>query len=286
MIEVEKLRMSDRPSPIAGTWYPGNATTLSGEIADYLARADSEPPPGTIFGIVVPHAGYHYSAQTAAFAFRLLRGLSPELVTILSPLHQPHPAPLLTTGYDAYTTPLGRVEVDAEAVRQLDSLLSKSGGRRLFPLVNDEEHSLEIELPFLQQLLGSFRLLPVMVRDQSTATVRALGAALAGTLQGRSSIIVASSDLSHFHPQAQAVRLDDELLRRLAAFDPQAVLDGEADGSAYACGRGAIAAALWAAKALGADRVSILHHSTSGEVTGDLHSVVGYGAAVIWRREV
>jgi hypothetical protein len=122
-----------------------------------------------------------------------------------------------------------------------------------------------------------------MVRDQSLRTVSGLGKALATVLQDRNAILIASTDLSHFYTQRQANELDGELLRRVEAFDPEAVLNAEEEGVGFACGRGAVAAVLWAAKALGADKVSILHHATSGDVTGDISEVVGYGAAVITR---
>jgi AmmeMemoRadiSam system protein B len=101
-------------------------------------------------------------------------------------------------------------------------------------------------------------------------------------LQGRQVLFVASSDLSHFYPQNTASRLDSELLRRLELFDPMGVMDAEEEGVGFACGRGAIAAVLWASRQLGANRVSILHHATSGDISGDYEAVVGYGAAVIW----
>src|SRR5206468_2176712 len=110
-----------------------------------------------------------------------------------------------------------------------------------------------------------------------------LGHALAATLRGRPALLVVSSDLSHYRPQPVARKLDAELLRRIAAFDPQAVLAAEEQGAGSACGIGAIAAVLWAARDLGADRVDVLRYATSGDVTGDYEAVVGYGAAVIWQ---
>lgn len=274
--------MSDRPSPIAGTWYPGSAAVLTRDIRTYLDRAAGERPAGEIRAIVVPHAGYAYSGQIAAWAFGLVAGLHPEVVAVLSPLHYAHPARLLTSGHDAYRTPLGRVKIDQTRVEALRARL----GFGLTPLLEDEEHSLEIELPFLQELFGDFLLIPVMLRDQSWPTVQALAEALTGALAGCSSLIVASSDLSHFHPQRRAEELDREFLRRLGAFDPKGVLDAEAEGVGSACGRGAIAAALVAARGLGANRVSVVRHGTSGDVTGDRRSVVGYGAAVVWQERM
>ena len=148
----------------------------------------------------------------------------------------------------------------------------------------DPEHSLEIQLPFLQRVQREeFLLLPVMVRDQSERAARALGASLATILQGRKAVLVASTDFSHFFTRQEAQTLDGEMLRRLEAFDPLAVLQAEDEGVGFACGRSAVAAVLWAAQDLGANAVQLLHYATSGEVTGDFDRVVGYGAAVVLR---
>ena len=275
--------MNIRPSAIAGRWYPSRPEILTWELNQYLDRARMKPPGGKVWGIVVPHAGYYYSGPVAAYAFKCLQGLQPELVAVVSPFHHGHPAPLLTTAYEAYQTPLGLIKVDAQAVNELDRALRERFDEGLTPLHRDSEHSLEIELPFLQRILGQFRLLPVMVQDQRLPVAQALGQALATTLQGRPALLVASSDLSHFYPHKLACRLDAELLRRLEAFDPQGVMEAETEGVGFACGRAAIAAVLWAARELGANRVRILHHATSGDVSGDFDSVVGYGAALIWQ---
>lgn len=276
--------MDIRPSPIAGTWYPGNPDRLMRTVDDFLNRADTAVPPGKIWSLIVPHAGYRYSGQVAAHAFTCLKGLQPELVVVVSPLHQMHHASLLTTAHDAYETPLGVVEVDRAAVEQVRQALQKLGVG-LTAVSHDQEHALEIELPFLQQVLGNFKLLPIMIRNQDSRIVQMLAQTLAKTLTGRSAILIASSDLSHFYPQALANEFDGEILRRVAAFDPQGVLTAEEEHVGFACGRGAIAAVLWAAKALGANRVTVLNYATSGDATGKFDSVVGYGAAVIWQEE-
>jgi AmmeMemoRadiSam system protein B len=277
------MTMNIRPSAIAGRWYPDRPEALVWELNQYLDQAQVKPPPGKVWGLVVPHAGYYYSGPVAAYAFKCLYGLQPEVVTIVSPFHYSHPASLLTTACEAYQTPLGLVEVDTQAVSELDRALHERLGEGLTPLRRDSEHSLEIELPFLQHILGKFRLLPVMIEDQRMAVAMALGQALAATLSGRQALLVASSDLSHFYPQTVANQLDAELLHRLEAFDPQGVMEAETEGVGFACGRAAIAAVLWAAQQLGANRVSLMQHATSGDVTGDVDSVVGYGAAVIWQ---
>ncbi len=273
-----------RPSPIAGQWYPADPKRLASSVDQYISAACLPELPGEIVAVVAPHAGHRYSGPVAGFSFAALKGLQPDLVAVIAPMHYPFMQPLLTTAHAAYATPLGNLWVDGEAVAQLDALLKEKLGFGLSKVRTDPEHSLEIELPFLQRALGStFKLLPVMVRDQSALTAQALGQALAKVLAGRKALLVASTDLSHFYPQAVADTLDAEMLRRVEAFDPQGVLDAEEEEVGFACGKAALAAVLWAAKDLGADRVQVLHHATSGDVTGDLEQVVGYGAAVVTR---
>ena len=273
-----------RPSPIAGQWYPGDPGRLATSVDGYLEAATLPEIEGEVIAVVAPHAGHIYSGPVAGYAFAALRGLTPELVAVISPMHQPYFQPLLSCAHVAYETPLGVIPIDREAVHKLNAHLHAEPGFGLTPIRNDPEHSLEIELPFLQRALaGDFALLPVMMRDQSVKTARALGKALAKTLEGRSAILVASTDLSHFYPQRTANDLDKEMLRRIEAFDPEGVLRAEEQGKGFACGRGAVAAVLWAAQGLGADRVQILKYATSGDVTGDHSQVVGYGAAVITR---
>jgi AmmeMemoRadiSam system protein B len=257
---------------------------LSETIEMWLRDAQVEPLEGQPVGVVVPHAGHRYSGPVAAHAFAHLRGLEPEIVAAISPLHSPITGKVTTTAHDAYYTPLGSIGVEQDLLQQVETELQERDGIRIIRLREDTEHSLEIELPFLQVVLEKpFNLLPIMLRDQSQSTARALGEALAKTLNKREVLLVASSDLSHFYPQDVAKRLDGEMLRRVEAFDPPGVLEAETDGVGFACGRGAIAATLWAAQSLGADKARVVHYATSGDVTLDYDSVVGYGAAVITR---
>ncbi len=271
-----------RPSPIAGQWYPGNYTRLAESVDAYIANARLPSLQGKVIAIIAPHAGHIYSGPVAGYAFAALRGLSPKLVAVVSPLHEFHSQPLLTSAHNAYATPLGEVPIDLQAVEELDGLLRSQLGYGLHRIQRDREHSLEIELPFLQRALAEpFQLLPIMVRATDAHDLQVLGSTLSRVLGKRSSLLVASSDLSHFYPQSIANALDEEMLRRIEAFDPRTVLSAEDEGKGFACGRSAIAAVLWAAEDLGADQVQILHHATSGDVTGDFSQVVGYGAAVV-----
>ena len=272
-----------RPSPIAGLWYPGSAKTLSREIDRYIEGAKIPDLEGEVVAIIAPHAGYHYSGNTAGHAFRGVLHTGRDVVAVISPYHSYAAHPLLTTAHDAYETPLGLVQIDREAIERVNHFMHKECNVTIQALADDDEHSLEIELPFLQRALsGGFRLLPIMVHTYSEAVLKALGKALATILaEKKSPLMVASTDLSHFYPENAANQLDGEMLKRIASFSPESVLQAEKTGVGFACGAGAVATVLWAAAGLGANQVITLHHSTSAEQTGDRSSVVGYGAAVI-----
>jgi AmmeMemoRadiSam system protein B len=273
--------MDLRPSPIAGRWYSGQATQLIASVDEDIHTANLALPGGPVVGVIAPHAGHLYSGGVAGHAFKAVHGTQFDVVAVLCPSHFHDDGPLLTSGHAAYHTPLGDVPVARETLAQLRAALAP------IPLVairHDREHAIEIEVPFLQRaLMGEFQLLPIMMRDQSAPVARALGQALAEALTGHSALIVGSSDLAHFLSQAETERLDAELLKHIAAFDPEGVLRAHESGRGFACGHGAIAATLWAARALGATRARVVKHATSGDVSGDYDSVVGYGAAVLWK---
>ncbi len=275
-----------RPSPIAGTWYSGNPQTLAQQVDGYLAEAKIPALSGQVIGVLAPHAGHRYSGRTAGHAFKTVQGKSFDLVVVISPFHGYHPAAILTSAHPYYATPLGEIAVDQQAVQGVcESLYSLSSDEIIF-IKNDEEHSLEIELPFLQRALSApFQLLPLMLRTRDLDLTSALGKALAQQLAGKSALMVASSDLSHFYPKPTAERFDTEMLRQVEAFSPEGVLAADASGEGFACGAAAIATVLFAAHKMAADTVKVLHYSTSADETGDTSSVVGYGAAVILKNE-
>ncbi len=275
-----------RPSPIAGRWYEGDPERLASEVDRYISEARIPLLDGEVVAVIAPHAGHIYSGRTAGHAFKAVLGQSRRLVAVVSPLHSYVQARALTSAHHAYQTPLGSVWIDQAALDELDKILAQRVGWKLARVIYDQEHSLEIELPFLQRALkGDFSLLPVMLRTQEEEEVRSMGFALADVLQGRQALLVASTDLSHFFPERDANLLDNEMLRQIAAFSPEGALQAEREEKGFACGVAAVAAVLWAARQLGANAVEVLHHSTSADETGDRHSVVGYGAAVVLKKK-
>lgn len=273
-----------RPSPIAGQWYPGDPEVLAAMVDALLDEGvRSLPPlPGTVVGLIAPHAGIRYSGQVAGKAFAAVKGQTYDVAAVVGPMHYPYTEPFLTTAHDAYETPFGQLPVDRRALRSLHAFLEERLGVGLTFVHHDPEHALEMELPFLQRALeGEFSLLPLMLRTVDPIHLRVLGEGLAHILSRSRALLVASTDLSHYFPDQVARTLDREMIRRIEAMDPEGVLRAEEEGRAYACGRAAVATVLWAAKALGASRVVSLGYATSGDASGDYSAVVGYYAAAL-----
>ncbi|MBN2116601.1 MAG: AmmeMemoRadiSam system protein B [Anaerolineales bacterium] len=275
-----------RPSPIAGKWYEGDPEMLARIVDEYLDEAQLPDLEGDVIAVIAPHAGHTYSGPVAGYAFAALRGRTPDLVAVIAPMHHPYFEHFITTAHEAYSTPLGNVPVDKDALRELDVALKSEVGFGLAPVKRDPEHSLEIELPFLQRALASkWKLLPVMVRAREPRLSQGLGKALAHVLRARNFVMVASTDLSHFYNQQTALAYDRAMLNEIESFNPDAAFDVERAGKGFACGLGAFTAVMWAARELGADKVKVLRHATSGNVTGDYSSVVGYGAVAILKEK-
>lgn len=277
-------RMDVRPSPIAGRWYESNPARLARQIDGFLDSARLPEIEGEVIGLIAPHAGHRYSGLTAAHAFKTVQGNSYDLVVIISPYHDLFPGSLITSSHAAYATPLGEIPINQTALKALDSGIAALTGSSIKRISHDTEHSLEIELPFLQRTLqGAFTLLPIMVRSRDAREMQSLGEAVASIAMKQKTLLVASSDLSHFYPENQAEILDAFVEKQILELSPKGVLDADITGKGFACGAGAISAVLWAALNMKASKAILLHHSTSGDETGDHRSVVGYGAAAILR---
>lgn len=271
-----------RPSPIAGTWYANNPQVLATEIDQFLEEATEDPPQGKVIGLIAPHAGFRYSGSTAGEAFHLVQGQEYPLVVILSPYHPYHSGIVLSSAHKKYTTPLGEVAIDQDLLSKITHALRDTAGIRIYQLVNDQEHSLEIEIPFLQRALSApFNLLPLMIRSVDPIEARLIADEISKLIAGLNPLVVISTDLSHFYPQEVAEKLDLQILSAIASFSEEAVYETEKTGKGYACGLGAIQVGLALTRSLGADSIKILSYTTSAEKSGDRSSVVGYGAAAI-----
>jgi len=279
-----------RQSVIAGSWYPGQPDVLRRTLEGYLADAEKVKLEveleGELTALISPHAGYAYSGPTAAYAYKQLEdGPAFDTVAVLSPLHQAFLGRFAVTRAGYYETPLGLVEVDAELVDALGKEVT------LNRIGFDGEHSLEIQLPFLQQVLGDFTLLPVMLgepltSDRSLAACRELSAALARLLRDRKALIVASTDLAHLYNYDDVVRHDKVVIELVERFDIEGLARALIEGRGQACGGAPVVTALLTAQALGANRATVLHYTNSGDVTGDRRPgsyTVGYMAAAVYQ---
>lgn len=271
-----------RPSILAGRWYPADPNQLRESVDRYLADAQVPEIQGQILGLISPHAGHIYSGPVAGYSFAAVINTAPDLAVILAPLHQPYSGKLLTTSHTAYQTPLGSIPVDTQCLEELQTVLHENHSLELASISNDQEHSIEILLPFLQRSLQpGFKILPVMIRDQRPETMQALSAALINLLGEKNFLLIASTDLSHFHPAEEAELLDRTIIDGITALDPASMYRAEAEGRGSACGLGGLAAVIWTARELGVNRGIHLKYAHSGHTSGDFNRVVGYEAAAL-----
>jgi AmmeMemoRadiSam system protein B len=266
---------SVRRSVIAGSWYPGDPKQLRAMLDGFLNEVPPQPLEGRLVGLISPHAGYSYSGQVAAYAYSQLRGKTFPRVVVVSPVHRMYTGEFATTDKAYYETPLGLVPVDTECLAAVERQVT------LNHVSQDMEHSLEIQLPFLQHVLGDFALIPIMMGDQEWDSAVRLGQALVKAVGEQPALLVASTDLSHFHPYETAVRLDQVVLNHITAYDPEGLARTLGTRRAEACGGGPVMAVMLAAQGLGANRAVLLKYMNSGDVTGDHSSVVGYAAAAL-----
>jgi AmmeMemoRadiSam system protein B len=269
--------MRIRRSAVAGSWYPGEAPRIVDEVEGHLAAVPRRPVPGRLVGLVSPHAGLRYSGPVAAHGYALLRGQRDLTVVLVGPSHRVAFPGVAATADGVFETPLGRVPVDAPLAADLCRL-----GVVDDPRPHQGEHSLEMQLPFLQHLVPGLKIVPLLMGRQTREEVWALSTALGEAVARRPALLVASSDLSHYHPAPVANRLDEEVVSDVRAYDPERLmsrLEGEPD---HACGGGPMVAVLLAARALGADRATVLRYADSGDVPdGDKTRVVGYLSAAL-----
>lgn len=271
--------MRIRHQQVAGYFYPAEKEKLSSDISLMLQAAKLEKSFSKIFGIVSPHAGYIYSGKTAAYAYNLLKDKKYKTVIIISPSHAEYFSGISIYDGDAYETPLGIVEIDQEITEKLvenSKLIFRGmqGHRR--------EHALEVQIPFLQSVLKSFKIVPVVMGDQSKMFVDELAENISKVVDA-STLVVASSDMSHFYSSEEADRLDTVVEKRINDFDFEQLLKDLDDHECEACGGGPIAAMMKAASLININKSFVLNRSDSGDVTGDQTEVVGYLSAVIYK---
>lgn len=277
-----------RPAAFAGSWYPREEAALRSLVDGYLTPGDV--PFADILALVAPHAGLMYSGRIAGKAYAAIGARAagdrrdaparPELVVLVGPSHSVAFEGVAVYPRGSFDTPLGALPIDAgvaDALVRLDPIVHAD------PAVHAREHSLELQLPFLARVLPGIPIVPLLMGRQSRATVDALSRTLATALEGRRALLVASSDLSHFHDRPTAAELDAIVVKHIERNDPDGLQAALEHFPQHACGGGPVTAVMRAARALGADAAHVLQYGDSGDVSGDLARVVGYVSAVFGR---
>jgi AmmeMemoRadiSam system protein B len=268
-----------RKAAVAGSWYPGSADALARAVDRYLELArDTESGLGSITAIVAPHAGLMYSGPIAACAYRPLRAQPIDVAVLVGPSHFVGFEGVAIYRSGGFETPLGVAVVDDECAAALMAATPTVHER---PAAHAREHSIEMQLPFLQRVAPAARIVPLLMGRQTGETAQALGEALAAVLPGRRSLLVASTDLSHYHDARTAGELYRVVIDHLARMDDDGLQHALDTRPEHACGGGPTVAVMRAARLLGARRAAVLRYGDSGDVSGDKSSVVGYVAAAM-----
>lgn len=266
-----------RRAAVAGSWYPGTAPALSVEVRRYLAAATAAVQ-GDLVALIAPHAGLMYSGPVAAHAYRLLQGRTFDVAVLVGPSHFIGFDGVAVHAKGGFQTPFGIARIDDACAGEL---MRTSDVIRDQPSAHIREHSLEMQLPFLQHYLPNVPIVPLLVGYQTADTANELATVLAGVLRDRRALLIASTDLSHYHDASTAAALDRIMIDCVSRFDPDA-LQGALDARPeHACGGGPTVAVMRAARLLGARDAVVLKYADSGDVSGDKSAVVGYMAAAL-----
>jgi len=279
-----------RQAARAGQFYPGSPSDLRQMIDGFLQKAEDIDVGGDIIGMLVPHAGYEFSGQVAANAYRLIRGRRYDVVVIIGPSHYVGLEGASIGDWTAYSTPLGEASVDVPLVRRLkesSSLIS------MVPDAHRYEHSVEVQIPFIQTVLPGVPIVPIVIQgDIDYGKSEKIAKAIVKAAGDKNVLLVASSDMSHFPTYQDAYDVDLRMLDAVGTFDPKEILrlnyylmqKGIQNLECVLCGPGALITVMTAAKELDARKVQILPYANSGDVSGERHRVVGYGSAVFYTK--
>ncbi|MBI2422061.1 MAG: AmmeMemoRadiSam system protein B [Candidatus Hydrogenedentes bacterium] len=263
--------MKKRAPAVAGRFYPGDPGELRDCVDALLASSGELSQPG-LRAVLVPHAGYPYSGPTAGHAYARMKGRAVARVFLLGRSHRHRFEGLSLPSADCFETPMGELPVDQAAITALQGALGSTCQE-----AHELEHTLEVQLPFLQAALGNISIVPILFGSDATPWHEEAGRVIAGLMQAED-LLVLSTDLSHYLRESEANAIDRASLDFVLTQSPQAVREATASGACSMCGTPAVVAGMSAALALGAQDWSLLDYRTSGAVSHDFNRVVGYGA--------
>lgn len=274
---------ADKLPNVRGAFYPAEKDELAEMVDGFLEKAEQPSIKGEIVALVSPHAGYIYSGQVAAYGYKALKYKSFDTVIIIGPSHQ-----LLFDGFSVYPegsffTPLGKVEVDEDLAKKI---MSKSKKISFEPEVFKKEYSIEAQLPFLQRAFQSFKIVPIIAGNLDYENCRILSDAIVSSLDKEKKVlIVASTDLSHFHSYAEAKEMDMKAIETVKNMQPEVFFDKIKSGQIEMCGAEAVVTTMLIAKQLGGEDAELLRYANSGDVTFDKTRVVGYAAMIFLKTD-
>lgn len=271
-----------REPAVSGMFYPDDPGALRKDVEKYLKNADIPSVHGEITGIIAPHAGYMYSGQVAAYGFKTILNKAFDKVIVLAPSHRIHFEGVAVIEEGSYKTPLGLVGIDEEAVADL---VKSSAAIRPFIEAHKGEHSLEVQIPFLQSVLKDFTIVPLIMGTQTVDTCVKLSDCIESVIRKGNGqfLVVGSTDLSHYHPYSAAVKLDGVIVSHLERFDIPGMIEDLDMNKGEACGAGPMLTTMMVSDRLGAKHSRIMKYANSGDVSGDRSAVVGYVSAVFYK---
>jgi len=290
-IAIAKERI--RKPAVAGYFYPKDKEELTKTVDDFISNVKQKQIRGKILGLISPHAGYVFSGQVAAYSYMQIKDKNYDTIIILGPSHHVYLKGASVGNWDAYATPLGKVNVNKEIV---NTLLSIGGPFNFVEQAHIREHSVETQIPFLQRVLKNFDIVPIVIGIPSLSYCEKISKALVKTVEKRNVLFVASSDMSHFPNYVNANKVDRKTLSLMEKFDPELVFNSEKEVlkegipnlSTALCGLSSVVTLMMTVKELGGDAIKILHYANSGDVSihgrRETRRVVGYGAVAFYKK--
>lgn len=265
---------------VNGAFYPGSPKILAAEIKRFLDWAEVAEKDKDVLALISPHAGYEYCGSVAAYGYKAIKGRPIRTVVIIGPSHYEYFDGVSVYPQGAWQTPLGNVPVDAELSSTLIQYHPKIS---FYESAFAREHSVEVQIPFLQIVLDNFKIVPVVMGKFSDENCRILSQALLEATRDRKGVlIVASTDMSHYHPYEEARKIDNSTIKELERLDPESLYYKLVSEECELCGAACVITTLLYAKGRGADDIEIMKYANSGDITGDKRRVVGYLSAAIY----
>ncbi len=265
----------DREPVVAGQFYPGEESALKEQIKSFI---DEGAKKEDVLGAILPHAGYVYSGKVAGAVYS--RMVIPERFVIIGPNHTGRGRPFAVMVEGRWKTPLGEVEIDSDLAKEI---LAEGENLEGDEEAHSHEHSIEVQIPFLQYLTGDFRFVPIILSEGNLATYREIGAAIARAIRakGEKVVIIASSDMTHYESQESAEGKDKQAIEAILELNEEALLKRVRHLNISMCGHAPVVTMLSAAKELGAKEAELVQYMTSGDTSGDYSAVVGYAGVLV-----